>query len=469
MFGKADFMNTRRFPPAVVAIVSLTLWVHLAASVAAQEAGTPASVPGAAAPTQLNQGAADILKLVRAKIHDDVTEAFIRNGDRHYSLTANEIVFLRQEGVSDRVLTAMLNQQPQTSAAPLLQEAAPAATVFSASAPQYDTPPPTPTVFETAPASTVYVVPSTPTYYSFYDPWPYWYSAWPYWGPYVSFGFYWGWNNWNKDCDWDGNYYRKGNYHHNGDYQHNGKPGKPPPNGNPRPPGGNSGSTGKSGMLASERSRTGAAPATFNRGASTSVGTPTTARPTSQWSQTGSQSVTSRTGERQANAASVRSREGAGPTSVWSSGANNRTAAASPNASPAAPQLAGGANNSSSTRVWTSSTSQRTTPRPAAVAPSTRGNPSPTTVWNRSASQPANRSIARPAASYQRSSSPSYSPRPGVNAPNISRPSMSSSVGSMGNASAYRGGSSFGGSGGSRMSPGGGGGGSRGGGGGRSR
>jgi len=29
---------------------------------------------------------------------------------------------------------------------------------------------------ETVPASTVYVVPSSPTYYSFYDPWPYWYD-----------------------------------------------------------------------------------------------------------------------------------------------------------------------------------------------------------------------------------------------------------------------------------------------------
>ncbi|MBE0541440.1 MAG: hypothetical protein IH623_08650 [Verrucomicrobia bacterium] len=465
-------MNTRRFPPAVVAIVSLTLWVHLAASVAAQEAGTPASVPGAAAPTQLNQGAADILKLVRAKIHDDVTEAFIRNGDRHYSLTANEIVFLRQEGVSDRVLTAMLNQQPQTGAALLLQEAAPT-TVFSDSAPQYDTPPPTTTVFETAPASTVYVVPSTPTYYSFYDPWPYWYSAWPYWGPYVSFGFYWGWNNWNRDCYWGGDYRRNVYYQHNRYDQHNGKPhppnGKPPPNRNPPPPGGNPASTGKSGMLAGERSRTGVDQTAFNRGANTSAGTPTTARPTSQSSQTGSQSVTSRTGERQANAASARSGQGAGPTSVWSSGANNRTAAASPNASPAAPQFAGGANNSSPTRVWTSSASQRTTPRPAAVAPSTRVNPSPTTAWNRSASQSANRSVARPAASYQRNSNPSYSPRPGVSAPNISRPSMSSSVRSMGNASAFRGGSSFGGSGAPRMSPGGGGSRGGGGGGGRSR
>lgn len=460
-----------RFPPPVVAIVGFSIWFCLAASVAAQESATSEKVPVAIAPTQLNQGAAEILKLARAKIHDDVTVAFIQKGDRRYSLTANEIVYLRQEGVSDRVLTAMLNQQPQAGAAPLLQEEAPT-TVVSASAPQYDTPPPTTAVVETAPASTVYVVPSTPIYYSFYDPWPYyWSSAWPYWGPYVSFGFYWGWDNWGNNCYWDGNYYHNGKYHHNDDYRHKGKSpnGTPPPNGNRPTPGGNPGSAGKTGMLASgDRSRTGADPATFNRGANPGPGTPSPARPTSYWSNNGNQSTTSRTGQSQVNAAPARSREGAGPTSIWSGGNNNRTAAASPNPSPRAPQYVASGNNSIPTRTWISSTARGNTPQAASAVPSTRSNPNPIILGNRSASELSSRSVARSAASYQRSASPSYGPRPVPNSPSISRASMSPSSHGMGNTSSFRSGNSFGGSGAPRMSPSGG---SRvgGGGGGRSR
>ena len=115
-------MNARCFPAAVITAATLALGVRFAATAAAQEPATPNSAPSpppaAATPVQLSSGAQDVLKLARAKISDDVTVAFVQTSDRRFNLTASEIVYLRKEGVSDRVLTSMLTPQSQPAAAP---------------------------------------------------------------------------------------------------------------------------------------------------------------------------------------------------------------------------------------------------------------------------------------------------------------------------------------------------------------
>src|SRR5690242_13224803 len=79
---------------------------------------TPAVVePAPAAPvpaTQWSAEVADVVKLVKAKVDERTIVAFVTHTDREYKLDAEAIVELKQQGVSDAVLTAML--QPKERA-----------------------------------------------------------------------------------------------------------------------------------------------------------------------------------------------------------------------------------------------------------------------------------------------------------------------------------------------------------------
>jgi uncharacterized membrane protein YgcG len=143
-------------------------------------------------PVQLSPDAAEILKLGRAHLSDEVIIAFIRNSARIYPLSASEIIYLRGQGVSDQVVTAMLNSRQNAAATAAQATPHPAPTGPTAdwanSSPQ---PAPAtaqyaPTYVETAPVyaqpSPVYAYPAP--YYGYYDYWPY------YWGyPALSFSF----------------------------------------------------------------------------------------------------------------------------------------------------------------------------------------------------------------------------------------------------------------------------------------
>src|SRR3954470_19500698 len=60
----------------------------------------------------LSYGAANVLKLAQAKVGDETIIAYIdKSGQGYGSLGASEIIYLRDQGVSDRVLTTMLAQE----------------------------------------------------------------------------------------------------------------------------------------------------------------------------------------------------------------------------------------------------------------------------------------------------------------------------------------------------------------------
>ena len=472
-------MKIRCFPAAVLVTATFALWAGHPTSVLAQ-GPTPPAAPAPPEKVQLSSGAEEVLKLTRAKINDDITVAFVQSANRRFNLSANEIVYLRQAGVSDRVLTAMLSPQAPVTAEPPPPPPAAAEETSLASAPQYITSPTT-TYVETVPSSTVYLA-TTPAYYSFYDPWPYWSSWYPY--PYFSFGFYWG-NYWNYG-------YCNNAYWNN--YCHYGNPPPPPPNGNPPPPNGNrppppngngnppainGRSGGQPGTFASDgrqvRGVSQPVPgATASRSESRLDGTGSIGRTTSTWGNNGTQPAATRTSSSQANA--TVGRQTARPT-LGNSGVNTRTTTGRPNPNPSGDQLARGNYNPSPTSVWSSNSRQETASRtavnqnPTTSARPSRASTSPTTVWSRSSSPATPRYSASPTASYQRSSaSPSYSYRPSGSAanfsrpssPSFSRPSMPSASPNFGSASSFRGGGGFSGASPARMSSGG----SRGGGGG---
>ncbi len=193
--------------------------------------------------TELPAEAAKVLKLVQAKVADSTIIAYINNSGNHYRLHYSEILYLRKNGVSNAVITAMLNQPAASSTimpavttatpapAPVpATQSTPVPTVVNPPAPVYVPPsepaiPPAPAV-AAPPVTYVPEAPSTTYYYPpSYDYQPYddsnYYAAYP-WYPPVSLSLGWGWggrwggwgggwrgdwhggDRWHGDAGWHG-------------------------------------------------------------------------------------------------------------------------------------------------------------------------------------------------------------------------------------------------------------------------
>ena len=160
---------------AVMAIATVAL---LASNALAQDATAPA--PAAAnvtAAPQLSAGASQVLQLAKAKVSDETIVAFIKNSGDSYTLSADQIIYLQQQGVSSTVLNLMLTQ-PKSSTATVAATAPAAAPAVSTA-----TVAPTTTTVTYVPTTYYY---SQPAYYPAY----YGYG----WGcsPAVSLSFGWG-------------------------------------------------------------------------------------------------------------------------------------------------------------------------------------------------------------------------------------------------------------------------------------
>ncbi len=185
--------------------------------------GAPAQAGVSQAPAlpavQYPYGVDDVVKLSRAQISEDIIVNFVQNSGATYSLSSKDIVNLKSEGVSDRVINAMLDQkkaanQSQVAAAQQPAPAVPNAPVVPdantvAVAPTYIQPAPVYEQPAPAPASTVYVIPypQNSLYYGSYGYYPYRYFG-PYcgyYGPAISFGF--GFGGY-------GHHYYHGGHHH---------------------------------------------------------------------------------------------------------------------------------------------------------------------------------------------------------------------------------------------------------------
>jgi hypothetical protein len=180
--------------------------------------------------SQMVYGVPQIIRLSQAKVSDDTIIAYVKNSGFSYSLDADQIINLRQQGVSDAVITTMLNQ-PKTGPVvytPTAPAPQPVASTVSTSAP--DTTPlysprqsdqiptasasvqPVPTATVAPTVTYVQAVPA-PTYYyaqPFYQPY---YPSYA-WFPPVSLSFAWGsgWHGGGGYGGWHGGGY--GGWHH---------------------------------------------------------------------------------------------------------------------------------------------------------------------------------------------------------------------------------------------------------------
>jgi hypothetical protein len=183
---------------------------------------TNAAAVNATAPVTLSKSAQDILKLSKASIAEDTIITFIENSERFYALGVQEILYLRQEGVSDRVITAMLKQRASGPAQIVQPVALPAPAAESAPAPEPAVNPQEATASTTqtatAPPAVTYV-PTSPVYVA-----PPAYYGYPYWGYYgrpypafsLSFGFggYYGGHYGGYYGGHYGGHYGGGGHHH---------------------------------------------------------------------------------------------------------------------------------------------------------------------------------------------------------------------------------------------------------------
>ena len=205
-------------PPAGV-VVGLILLIQSSGVVNAQDTSAVPAVstaPAAAVPqVKLSAAVSDVLQLVRAHVGDETILAFIDSRSASYSLSSADILYLHGQGVSERVLTAMLNRPkiaveaapqaasqtapapPATSAEPQPgTQQAPAPAVAPAAPPAYVAPATT----YVAP-TTVYVPYTAPTYYV-----PAYYYGYPSY-PAVSLSFGFGFGGWH------GGYYHGGGHY----------------------------------------------------------------------------------------------------------------------------------------------------------------------------------------------------------------------------------------------------------------
>jgi hypothetical protein len=193
---RGDFMKTNYLQKGL-AIMAVAGLVTAASSAVAQSTTTTTTTqPATAAPVvqsapPLAYGVSQILQLAQAKVSDDTIVAYVKNSGNSYGLDANQIIYLRQQGVSDPVITAMLTQ-PRPAVAP--EVATTSAANSASTVPMPTTPAPAVDAGSTATvAPNVTYVQTVPSdYYAS----PYYYS--PY---YYGYGWYpgvvsIGWGGW---------------------------------------------------------------------------------------------------------------------------------------------------------------------------------------------------------------------------------------------------------------------------------
>jgi len=160
--------------------------VGVAAMSATTTPATAQPATASQATLQLSYGVSEVVQLTHANVGENIIVNYIQNSDNAYGLDANQILYLKQQGVSDRVINTMLNQpKPAVAATSVATPAAPAPqpVIVSAST-------------STAVTSTASVAPTVtyvqavpPTYY-YYQPN---YNLACAWFPPITFSFGWIW------------------------------------------------------------------------------------------------------------------------------------------------------------------------------------------------------------------------------------------------------------------------------------
>ncbi len=86
------------------------------------------TAPAAVATMNLPPNVAEVVKLTQSGVGDDVVVAYVKNAQTPYNLSANDIITLKNYGVSSGVISAMLNRDQALRSQTVLPGNAPGAT-----------------------------------------------------------------------------------------------------------------------------------------------------------------------------------------------------------------------------------------------------------------------------------------------------------------------------------------------------
>src|SRR5882762_7230072 len=139
--------------PIALLTLALALSPVLALQAQNDQPAQAVVVQATRSPAPLPYGVEDILKLSKAKVSEEVVVSYIQNSGTIYNLKAQDIVYLRDEGVSDHIVSVMLGQSKYVAANPPAY-APPQPVQPMAPAQDYVQPAPV----YTQPASSVYVI-----------------------------------------------------------------------------------------------------------------------------------------------------------------------------------------------------------------------------------------------------------------------------------------------------------------------
>src|SRR5713226_9796279 len=107
---KKEFSGRGLIVAAIIAQFPLFSPLATAVTVAAEAGVTTPSSPKAAATLQFSQGISEILRMVDAKVDAVVIQAYIKNSFVAYNPSVSEIIALKGRGVSNDILTALLQR-----------------------------------------------------------------------------------------------------------------------------------------------------------------------------------------------------------------------------------------------------------------------------------------------------------------------------------------------------------------------
>lgn len=127
----------------LLAAVSLPLDFTNAQNSAAPVAdGAPQMARTAAVPANISPGAAEVIRLAESGVGDDVVVAYIQNSQAPFNLVADDVLYLRDVGLSSPVIAAMLNHDATLrNQAPTYPNPVPTAPVQEPPPPEAEPPP----------------------------------------------------------------------------------------------------------------------------------------------------------------------------------------------------------------------------------------------------------------------------------------------------------------------------------------
>ena len=198
-------MKTRIFQRPFLAVGIAAALTLAAGRLPAQDVtGGQNTVASQTAP-QLSSVAAQVLQLSKANVGEGTMIAFVQNSQGDCALDAAQIIYLKQQGVSENVINAMIKRGNRPGANPPVATKAMTWTYTIARSPKGASE-------VTSESPTNYTVTATtpvqpaPVYYYAYPSYPYYYYPYyGYWWPPVSFSFGWGGH-------WGGGWH--GGFHH---------------------------------------------------------------------------------------------------------------------------------------------------------------------------------------------------------------------------------------------------------------